>query len=296
MGAVLTRDELVRALREAGVRAGDVLHVQGALWPVGPVEGATGRKAILDFYLSAFQEVLGPSGTLTVCTSFEDYGRYGTPFVREESPSRLGVFSEHVRTRPGAVRSMHPIISVTALGARADEICGGPHHDGFGHLSPWARLHRADARLLVLGLPIRLALTFMHLIEQMHGVPYTYTKLFSYPVLSGGREEPGPFTMSVRYLDFSIAWDFTRFERRLLEAGAAVEVPVGRSFIQVTTGRAVVDLGLEALARDRFFFLKEPPRFRPGECPTDGPTGPSRPVYHAPGPNVSRATTSPPAP
>lgn len=279
---VLTRDELVAALRSAGLSRGDVAHVQSDLRTIGPIEADRDRESMLAFYLDAFREVLGAEGTLTVCTSFEDYGRYGTPFVREDSPSLLGVFSEYLRTRPGAVRSLHPIISVTGLGARAEEICGGAHYDGFGYDSPWARLERLNAKFVGLGSRIRNSLTFTHYVEKLYGVPYQYTKIFRTPVISGGREVPGPFTMSVRYLDFAIEYDVSRFELELLRQGAATEVPVGRFVVQVAAADNIVRVGVEALRRDRYFFLARPPRFRPGEYPADGTTGELRDVYDAP--------------
>lgn len=275
----LSREELTDALVRAGVCEGDLVHVQSDLRTLGPVEAEPGREAMLEFYLGAFREVLGPAGTLTVYTFFEDYGRYGTPFDRESSPSSVGAFSEYVRTRPAAVRSLHPVMSVAALGARAEEICGGTHFDALGYDSPWARLHRANAKLVSLGLRFRDSLTFAHYIESLYGVPYKYTKLFRAPVLAGGEEIPGPFTMSVRYLDFSIEHDVAEFERRLLAAGAAVEVPLGRSLIQCGCAGDVVRVGVECLNEDRYFFLARPPRFREGEYPADGPTGEMRLVY-----------------
>ena len=130
---VVTSADLTRALHEAGLEPGDTILLHSDIGAVGITEAGYDRDAVLRFYLSGLLDVLGPAGTLCVCTSFEDYGRYGTPFVREESPSRLGAFSEFVRTRPGAVRSMHPILSITSLGARAEEISGGHHFDGFGY-------------------------------------------------------------------------------------------------------------------------------------------------------------------
>lgn len=280
MAKILRRQELVEALRRSGLEAGDVVHVQSNLRSIGPIDAGPDREAMLVWYLAAFQEILGQTGTVTVCTSFEDYGRYGTAFVREESPSRLGVFSEYVRTRPGAVRSKHPIISVAGIGLKAEEICGGEHFDGFGHDSPWGRLHRMNAKFMGLGSKIRDSLTFTHYVEKLYGVPYQYCKLFEAPVYSGGVRLAGPFTMSVRYLDFSIQYDVQRLERRLLESGKALEVPVGRFVIQTTTAEAVVEEGIKSLSEDRYYFLKEPPRFRAGEYPMDGITGPSRTVYN----------------
>lgn len=271
---MLQYSELVSCLVKAGLGPGDVALVQSDLLQIGPVEAGRDREAILDFYLSAFLEVLTPDGTLTVLTAFEDYGRFGTPYAREESPSLSGAFSEYLRTRPGAVRSIHPIASVASLGARAEEISGGPHYDGYGYDSPWGRLHRANAKLLTLGYGIRPdGMTFLHYVEALLGAPYLYTKIFAAPVLSNGEEVPGPFTMSVRYLDYGIKQDQTKFKKHLVDTGIAQNHPVGRGRLLSTTCGAVVEQASLCMAKDLYFFLEREPRFRPGEIPMDGPTG-----------------------
>lgn len=276
----LKYEELVAALRRAGVVEGGIVHVQSDLRRIGPIECEGGRADVLRFYLSAFQEVLGRDGTLTVCTAFEEYGRYGTPFIRETSPSLTDTFSEHVRTRPGAVRSMHPIVSVTALGARAEELCAGSHFEGFGYDSPWGRLHRSNALIMTLGLGSQHGgTTFFHYLETSYGVPYKYTKLYAAPVYSGGRAVEGPFTMSVRYLDYGIVNTPVRFKPHLIEVGKACEVPVGRSLVWSCPAQDIIDEGMRCLARDRYYLLESEPRFRPGEIPMDGPTGPMRALY-----------------
>lgn len=276
----LAHSELVAAIRSCGIARGDIVHVQSDLLRIGPVDCPQNRADILDFYLSAFLEVLGPDGTLTTCTAFEDYGRYGTPFVREESPSRLGAFSEFVRTRPGAVRSMHPIVSVTALGKRATEICGGNHFDGFGYASPWGQLHRLNAWIMTLGMNAQGGgTTFFHYVEKLYGVPYQYTKLFNYPVLSSGRQVPGPFTMSVRYLDFNIVNTPVRVKTRMLELHEAVEVKTGFTTTWCARAETIVNRMMQMFDEDRWVMLETPPRFRPGEMPMDGMTGEMRVYY-----------------
>ena len=58
------------------MEAGDTVHVQSSLPHVGPVESGDSPDEILDFYLTSFERVLGPNGTLLVHTPFEDYARY----------------------------------------------------------------------------------------------------------------------------------------------------------------------------------------------------------------------------
>lgn len=277
----VTEQDIVDALTAAGLRAGDAVIVHSDITAIGATEAGWDREAVLELYLRAFRRVLGDDGTLCVCTSFEDYGRYGTPFVWEESPSRLGAFSEFIRTRPGAVRSLHPIVSVTSLGGRAFDISGGPHFDGFGHASPWGRLHYMDAMVMTLGMlqyP-EMGLTFIHYIEQLHGVPYQYNKVYAAPVIKDGRPVSGPFTMSVRYLDYGITYDTNKFKLRALERGVARQVELGGNGIFAARAAALVEEGMRTLSADRYFFLKSPPTFRPGELPMDGATGTIRYAY-----------------
>lgn len=278
----LSFKELTEAFKDAGLRSGDSLLLHSDLSTIGLVEEARDREGVLDFFLRALKAVLGTEGTLTMCTSFEDYGRYGTTFEWESSPSRLGALSEHLRVQPNAVRSIHPIVSVTGLGPRAEEFCGGDDHfDGFGYDSPWGRLHRANAKLMTLGMGRypEMGLTFLHFIEHAFGVPYQYTKIYEAPVLKKGTRLAGPFTMSVRYLDYGITYNTNRFKNELLAAGMATHTAIGGDSIFCTTASKAMDFGISRLRKDRYYFLKETPRFRCGEIPMDGATGELQYVY-----------------
>ncbi len=276
----LSYEQLVLGLRASGIERGDIVHVQSDLLRIGPIDCAPGREQMLEFYLNAFHEVLGDEGTLTTCTAFEDYGRYGTSYVREQSPSRLGAFSEYIRLRPGAVRSLHPIVSVTGLGPRAEELCGGNHFDGFGYASPWGRLHQANAKILTLGMGVRGGgTTFFHYVENLYGVPYQYTKLFVYPVFSQGAQVSGPFTMSVRYLDYGVVNTPIRVKTRMVELGEAAEIVIGRAPSWCASAQTIVGRMMQMFDEDRWTMLEEPPRFRAGEIPMDGITGEMQVYY-----------------
>lgn len=276
----LTFEQMISGLRASGIQRGDVVHVQSDLFSLGPVDCTPDRNALLEFYFRAFQEVVGPEGTITTCTAFEDYGRFGTPFVRETSPSRLGALSEYIRTRPGAIRSSHPIVSVTAIGPRAEELCGGNHFDGFGYSSPWGRLHRANAWIMTLGMDANGGgTTFFHYVEKLYGVPYQYTKLFNYPVYSQGQPVNGHFTMSVRYLDFGIVNTPVRVKNQMAARGEAVETKIGLSKSWCARAGTIVERMMQMFDADRWMMLEHPPKFRVGELPMDGQTGELRQYY-----------------
>jgi len=276
----LSKGDFTSGLVQVGLKSGDVVLIQSDLLRIGPLVGISDREGILDFYYRGFQDILTEHGTLVVVTAFEDYARYNTPFVLEEYPSRTGAFSEYIRCMPEALRSCHPIMSLTALGPMAKEICGDSHIDGLGYDSPWGRLHRMNAKLLTLGYGFQSdGMTFLHYVENLLSVPYQYNKIYNAPVFACGKKIPGPFTMSVRYLDYGISNNQEKFKRHLVEVDAATRIPLGRGFLYSTSCTKVVDEAMECYRQDRYFLLEEPARFRPGEIPMDGPTGEMKAVY-----------------
>src|SRR5262245_54925997 len=273
----LSREEFATSLHALRIRRGDIVHVQSDLRRIGPVEAPATREGMLEFYLGGLLDAIGPEGTLTTCTAFEDYGRYGTPYVREDSPSRLGVLSEYIRTRPGAVRSVHPIMSLAAIGPLAEAICGGSHYEGFGCASPWGELHRRDAHILTLGMDADGGgTTFFHYVERLYGVPYQYTKIYDHPVYADGKRLDGPFTLAVRYLDFGVENTPVRVKNRMLQLGEAFEAQTGYVRSWCARAQAVVARMTQMLDVDRWTMLERVPAFRPGEMPMDGLTGEMR--------------------
>ncbi|MGW4869322.1 aminoglycoside N(3)-acetyltransferase [Streptomyces chartreusis] len=146
--------------------------------------------------LSALGAVLGSSGTMVVPTftagnsdtsrthreatrhmSERDRNEYLArmpAFEPSKTPSEgMGRFAETVRCAVGAVRSVHPQTSFAALGALASQLMAD--HDRECHLgerSPLARLYRADAQVLLLGVGYEVCSAF-HLAEyRIQGAPW----------------------------------------------------------------------------------------------------------------------------
>ncbi|MEU9449680.1 AAC(3) family N-acetyltransferase [Streptomyces sp. NPDC048277] len=170
---------LAEDLAELGVRPGATLLVHASLRHLG-----AGPETVL----AALLEVLGPDGTVVVPTftagnsdtspsylsrtrdmterQLASYRSQMPPFERDRTPSEgMGRLAEAVRCAAGAVRSAHPQTSFAALGARARDLTGG--HDEECHLgerSPLARLERAGAQVLLLGVGYEVCSAF-HLAE-----------------------------------------------------------------------------------------------------------------------------------
>lgn len=144
---MVTKSDIVRGLRELGVREGDILMVHSALSSVGRVEG--GADTVID----ALIEAVGPGGTIAMPTLYLP-AIIGTDiFDVNESPSQMGTITEVFRKRPGVVRSVHPTHPTAAYGVRAQDLIRdhilAPTACGEG--TPFGRLAQWGGKVLLMG-------------------------------------------------------------------------------------------------------------------------------------------------
>ena len=161
-----TQAELIEQLKAIGLKPGMDLLVHSSLKRVGPVEG--GADTIID----AMQDVLGPEGTLMMCTVSGGVNPEQTVFHVDDTPSSVGVLGNVFRKRPGAIRSLHPVHSIAALGPKAEFYTAG-HLEArtpWSPDSPYGKLMRNGGFLLFLGTDFQ-ANTCIHAIEIEARVP-----------------------------------------------------------------------------------------------------------------------------
>tara|TARA_B100001093_G_scaffold78881_1_gene70127 strand:- start:4487 stop:5344 length:858 start_codon:yes stop_codon:yes gene_type:complete len=270
---MLTFNEYIKTLKDAGIQPGDIVHIQSNLRRIGFIEGMRSRKDMLEFYLKGLQEVLGPEGTISCFSMFTDFQRYGKPYIAESSPCNSGDFANFLLQQKEVVRSMHPVMSVAALGAKANMICGGTHYSAYGYDSPWRRLHHANAKILSLGLGTRPGgSSFLHYIEASYGVPYQYTKLIRGDITYYGKSINEDFYMAIRYLNYDIQYNTTAFKKSLIPQGIAKELQLGGSFLYIVDANAMFNAGIAWLNKNIYGFLNSPPQFIDGQIPCDGIT------------------------
>ena len=126
----MTKQEIIAGLQEMGLKQGDKVLLHSSLLSLGQVDG--GPDAVID----AFLEVLGKEGTLLVPV-------FGA----------LGILTETLKKRPGAVISPCPVGTLAALGADAEALC----HDHWkadtahGADTPFTRLIEMDGYVCLMG-------------------------------------------------------------------------------------------------------------------------------------------------
>jgi len=194
-----SRDDLVRALRAVGLRDGDVVFSHTSVGMLGRPEEGLGKETVAELFLSAFREALGAEGTW-VLPAFSYTYTSGEVFDPDTTPpGNMGLLTEMFWQRPDFHRSLDPIFSVIATGARAEELVRDVPDDCFGEDSIYARLIAADAAMCNIGIGSHS--TLIHHVEQKLGVPYRYIKMFKGTTRVDGAERESEVAYNVRDLD-----------------------------------------------------------------------------------------------
>ncbi|MFI7388146.1 aminoglycoside N(3)-acetyltransferase [Streptomyces sp. NPDC049813] len=158
----LTHDDLRHQFTALGVPSGAVVMVHASLSAFGPVEG--GATTVV----GALRTALGEDGTLVVPTftphisdprpevPLADAGaakaRAAVPLFTDTTPTGMGALPNALLARPGRLRGRHPQASVAALGPLAADITRDqPYNEALGSDSPFARMYRLGAYILLLG-------------------------------------------------------------------------------------------------------------------------------------------------
>lgn len=247
----VTQAQIAAALRAVGLGAGDGVLAHSALHFLGRPSGGVA------VYLGAFQEVLGPQGTLVVPAFNFGFAR-GERFDPRETPSDgMGVFAELVRKSPGACRSPHPLQSVAALGQFALDLCGRDTPCAFDPGSPFERMLELDFKLLLLGAGMQSA-SMVHYCEQRAAVPYRYWKEFSGPCRVGERWEARTYRMFVRDLELDPQLDLQPVQAALEARGAWRSQPLNYGRVGACRLADFVEVTAALLRADPWALVSRP--------------------------------------
>jgi aminoglycoside 3-N-acetyltransferase len=257
----VTRERLVRDLRELGIEPGQTLLVNASLRSIGWVEG--GAPAVV----AALRELVGPAGNLVVPVGTEEnsnfsraqrdviagmtwdelraYRKLMPAFDKHTTPSGMGAIAEALRTTVGAVRSDHPQSSFAAIGPKASLLMADHQLEShLGEQSPLAKLYDRHAQVLMIGVGYGYC-TAMHLAE------YRYTdspprQTYTCVVTTDGKRG------WIGYHDVVLADnDFEEIGKSLAEEIAVREGYAGQAECRLMPVRDTVDFAVKWMAKYR---------------------------------------------
>lgn len=220
----LSRSDFLNTLAKVGIKAGDVVFVHSDISSFGRM-AAGSNNHLADAIIEVFEEAVGDDGLIIMPT-------FSYSFCRNEiydpsaTPSTVGILTEAFRQRPGVVRTVHPIFSVAVWGKDKYSFVEDLGKDSFDRQSVFGKLHRRDGKILFFGADFQTC-TFLHYIEQAHGVPYRYMKSFHGTIRDSGKEHEDSYTYLVRSMDGNVETDTARLEEYLLGRNLMREVALG---------------------------------------------------------------------
>jgi len=252
---MISSADITAALRDLGVKPTDALFVHSDVRNCLRVAGAT-RDQKLDTIIEGLAEAV-PDGALIMPTFSYSFCR-NELFDVENTPSAVGVLTEHFRRRPGTRRTTDPIFSTAVMGslptAQEADLFAVGDKDCFGEHSVFAYLRQADAMQVCLGTA---ACTFIHHVEQRARVPYRYFKDFRGVVAHGGTLSLTTARYFVRPLEDAFNATVYPLLARLHERGLAHTTRLARGpTLSATRSCAVEAMAIEAMQENPYFLTQ----------------------------------------
>ena len=256
----VTKDDILQDLESLGVQRGSLLFVHSSMSALGRVDG--GADAVAD----ALLESLGPNGTLVVpaftYADPHDYPDSINPawiFDPASTRSGMGAVTNAVRTRNGALRSIHLWHSVAAVGPLAQTVVtadGKAWASAWDETSPMAWVFDNGGFILLLGVPYQ-NLTAVHVWEVELGVDYRETRFITRRTpLADGTLVPLASQVHARR-DWHPGSDFNRMGERMEKAGLVAVGHVGNAVARLFTAADAHETARAMYAEDTSAFLKQ---------------------------------------
>ena len=238
---VVTKEQIVYSLKLGGIQEGDVVLMHSALSAIGYVEG--GADTVIDAVL----EAVGPTGTFAVSTM-----AFNHPFDAANNPSTVGIISETHRKRPNSIRSLRPVHSINAIGAKAEELTRD--HDkcdtNCGQGSPYLKLRDMGGKIILLGVDMNRNTT-LHAVEDIMDSVYLVNQTVPAPMYM---EDYQNKTMVMKKFCPGHR-NFLGFTADLRKADALIEVCIGNAVAKIIDVSKMFQLGQELLEQDPLYFL-----------------------------------------
>ena len=245
--------DLAAALLNVGVSPNDWIVIHGDAGVAAQFRHIEPKRRLPLLFEQLLEFVDG--GTLLVpafsysFTKNEDFDVSGTP-------SDVGLFSEAFRRLPGVARTNHPIFSFSVNGPGADAVFNARLDDCFGEGTVFDLIYKNNAKIIFLGSDFSRA-TFVHYVEERHGVKYRYPKKFSGYLIENGTKRFQETNYFVRDLSIASSCDLKRMKVMAVDAGKLCSSYIGRFSIMSISASDFFDLASELLNEDEYSLIEE---------------------------------------
>jgi len=253
-GKWFTDDDVVDTLKAVGAHECDILFVHTDI-SFGSLNSQIKRNQYLSHLYEALRRLnvetlVFPAFTFSFCNKeIYDVKNSRTP---------MGALNEYIRTQPGVVRSIDPILSMVAVGKQAN-MFDNIGKSSLGINSSYDILHQADnVKFLFFGAEIGECFTYIHYMEDILRVPYRFDMPFTGTIVdNAGNTYEDAYTLYVGCAGVKPGCSYY-FEDYLLEQGILQKVILGNKSISCIAEKDAYCEIKKKLECDINYFLEQP--------------------------------------
>lgn len=178
--------------------------------------------------------------------------------VNDSTAKYMGALNEYVRKQPGVVRSLDPLMSVIAVGEKAEEFYKvGKRCMSTGGMFDMLH-HTPDVKFLFLGAKPTHCFTYAHYVEGVYKVPYRFEKWFEGNITDReGNTYKDSYSLLVGCKGIYPA-AMLPFEKHMLKNRKYNKVPLGDGEIICFREKDAYQAMLDALDENIHGFLVKP--------------------------------------
>jgi aminoglycoside 3-N-acetyltransferase len=252
--------DIYHAIELLKLKTGDIVFIHSNIGFFGKCSSVKNVNELCMLFYMAIRDQIGDTGTICVPAFTYSYP-CGIPFDRS-APTKMGAFSEWIRTHPLAYRSLDPCYSVAAVGADAKRLVTCVSRNSFDEGSFFERFYRKNGK--VLNLNFDAGSTFIHYVERNLGVPYRFDKSFQGTTIDNGVEYPTTQTIWCRYMHPLLEARFEAFDKMARTQNVFKTAKLGRGEVGVISAKETHNLVKLALMVHPWFLTKA---YEVGEVP-----------------------------
>lgn len=258
--------DLYLALKRVGLRKGDTVYINPEIYKLGNLKDAKKRDDYYTIYFDTIFKILGKTGTIVINTYTFQTLRYNKRFVYEKTISSSGGFSEYIRKKKGALRSEHPVFSVTSFGKNNKKICFSKSISNYGTNSPYDNFLKIDGKILNIGMRYELN-PFYHVAEFFAGVSYCYNKFTKIDYFKNKNKKTKIFSTFVMYKNLKQKRNYTKLKKLLKQKKMVSIQKLGSGHLFLIDAKAYFNLVKAELHKDQFFLFKKKLKIKKGNFP-----------------------------
>ncbi len=246
------------------ISPGDILCIEVDTMRFGKLLPGVSRDQFLSNFFDLFKSLAGPKGLIIVPSFSYSWGADSLDrvFDIKNTPGKVGVFSEFMRSQLNVERTLDPMFSYLIFGDNAIDVSKIPNKNTFGRDGLYQFLHENNAKLISFGLN-KYDPTFIHYAEQyhhenIHELDYRYIKEFNGEVvnLSGKRYQDKHYCFS-RVLNKYEGWDF--YDKNLIfslrKNKLLHEITIGSGVVRISDAKSVFNASQNGLSENKYFFI-----------------------------------------